>query len=281
MSSNPVDHVKDIPYFAISENYSILFPKISGSGHEASVEWAGEPLHIFGSPAYFTVQTFSLLVVSALLLMGAIRAAGAVRLRPERGRGLGVRIFESLVQFIRDDVCRPNLGPHGRHYVPVLLTFFFLILFSNLWGLIPLVFTATATANINVTGALAVTILFLLFFLGMKEQGVSHFWKNLVPHGLPLLILPLMYPLEFIGPFAKCFALCIRLFANMVAGHVVIASLLALGFSADGSLGFGVVPAFLMSVAISCLEVFVAVLQAYIFTLLASIFLGAFIHPEH
>lgn len=283
MASSPDDHVKDIPYFAIGEDGSFLFPKIEKEGHSVSVDWGGG-IGIKGapdSPWFFTVHSFSLAFVSLLLILSAIKAVRDISARPVQGRGTLSQLFEVLVQFIRNDVCKPNLGPHGSHYVPLMLTFFFIILFCNLWGLVPLLFTATATSNINITAGLALTVLFLLFYLGMKEQGVWPFWKNLIPSGVPILLLPIIYPIEFIGPFAKCFALCMRLFANMVGGHIVLASLIGMSFGADGGLSFSVIPSFLMAVAISGLEVFVAVLQAYIFTLLTSVFLGSFIHPDH
>lgn len=287
MAASPTDHVKDIPYFAISKDYGIMFPTVTSEDHHIKVEWKdGGVENILGyengTPAFFTVHGFSLCLCSVLLIFGAFKAVKGISARPEAGRGVTAQLFEVLIKFVRDDVCKPNMGPHGSKYYPLMLTFFFLVLFCNLWGMVPLLVTATATGNINVTAAFAVIVLVLMFVLGMKEQGVGHFWKNLVPSGLPVAIMPLMYPIEFIGPFAKCFALCIRLYANMIAGHIVLAAFGAMAFASDGSFSFGTaIPAYAMSVAISLLEVFVAFLQAYIFTLLTSVFLGSFIHPDH
>lgn len=280
--SSPADHVKDIPYFALSKDWTLLFPQVSHEGHHVSVNWGGEILGGESTPAFFTVHCLSLLVVTVLLFWGAFKAASGIRTRPEQNRGVTAQLFEVLVKFLRDDVARPNLGHHGEKYIPFMLTFFFLILFSNLWGMVPILLTSTATGNINVTVAFAAIVLLSLFLLGIREQGLFPFIKNLVPSGVPWWTLPLMYPIELLGPLTKCFALCIRLFANMVAGHIVLAAFSGLAMSASGDLNVvAAVPAFAMSVAISLLEVFVAFLQAYIFTLLTSVFLGAFIHPDH
>jgi F-type H+-transporting ATPase subunit a len=192
-------------------------------------------------------------------------------------RNAVVSLVETFAMFIRDDIVVPNIGEHGRKYVPYFLSLFFFILFCNLLGLVP--FGATATGNIAVSGALALTTLAMINISGAREQGFFAYVKNLVPHGLPAWLLPLMFPIEIIGLLTKSFALCIRLFANMIAGHIVILAFLALIFL------FGSVWVAPASVAaalgMNMLEIFVAFLQAYIFTLLSSIFIGAAVHPEH
>jgi F-type H+-transporting ATPase subunit a len=153
---------------------------------------------------------------------------------------------------------------------------FFFILGLNLMGLIPVF--ATATGNINVTFALALGTLTLMFYAGITRNGVGGFVKSFVPHGIPFPVLLILVPLEFIGMFIKAFALMVRLFANMFAGHVVLFSILGL------ILMFGTLtapPAVLMAVAIYMLELFIAFLQAYIFTFLSAIFIGQVMHPEH
>jgi F-type H+-transporting ATPase subunit a len=282
LSANPSDHVRDVPYAAFAKDGSLMFPQVKKEGHHIEVNWPKEILWADSFPAYFTVHGFSLLVVTVLLVFGAFKAVAGVAARPKDGRGVTAQLFEVLIKFVRDEVAGPNLGPHGGKYVPLMLTFFFFILFANLWGMIPLFVTQSPTANINVTATLAGIVLLCMFVLGIKEQGLGHFVKNLVPSGLPWPILILMYPIEMIGPLAKAFALCIRLFANMIAGHIVLAAFGGLALTAAGEINMvSVAPAYLMSVAISCLEVFVAFLQAYIFTLLASVFIGSFVHPDH
>ncbi|OVE77331.1 ATP synthase F0 subunit A [bacterium F11] len=189
----------------------------------------------------------------------------------------GFRNFlELFVVFIRDEIVLPNTGEEGRPYLPYFLTVFFFILVVNLLGMIPTL--STATGNIGVTAALALCTFGLINWAGIRRYGVVKHFKNFVPHGLPVWLVPLMLPLELAGLVTKSFALCIRLFANMIAGHIVILSFISLIFL-FGSIF--IVPASVgAAVAIGCLEIFVAFLQAYIFTLLSSIFVGASLHPH-
>lgn len=185
-------------------------------------------------------------------------------------------VLEIFVEFIRDQIAVQAMGKKdGIKLTPFLCTIFFFILGLNLLGLVPLF--STATANINVTGALACIILFMLTVWIIWKNGISGFLKAFVPSGVPGPILLLIVPLEFLGIFIKCFALMIRLFANMLAGHMVIYSLLGLVVM----VGWLALPAVFLAVAISALEVFVAFLQAYIFTILSAVFIGQMLHPEH
>lgn len=284
MSASPVDHVKDVPYFAIAKDGSVMLPQVtSDHGHITSVSWPKEVMGGAEAPMLFTVHCASLLWVMCLLLFAGFRAVKGVAARPDQGRRLTSQLFEVLIKYIRDEVLRPNLGPHGYRYEPFMLTFFFFILFSNLWGMVPTGgFTQAPTGNINVTAGLSIIVFLGMFIFGIREQGFGSFVKHLVPGGLPVAMFPIMYPIELIGPVTKCFALCIRLFANMVAGHIILAAFSGLAMTASGGLHpIGTVPAYLMSVGVSLMEVFVAFLQAYVFTMLASVFLGSFIHPDH
>ncbi len=186
-------------------------------------------------------------------------------------------LFEAIVVFLRDEVVLPNMGEEGRQYLPYLLTVFFFILFCNLLGLIP--FAATATGNVSVTAALATMSLIMIQVGGIREHGLKHHLQNFIPHGLPVWLLPIMIPVEIMGQFTKPFALCIRLFANMTAGHIVILSFLSMIFILK-SLFVSPVSVF-FALFISLLELFVAFLQAYIFTMLTSLFIGMSIHPQH
>jgi F-type H+-transporting ATPase subunit a len=162
-----------------------------------------------------------------------------------------------------------------RKMTPLFCTFFFFILTLNLMGIIPIF--ATATANVNVTAALAMITFCFMFFGAIYRNGFKGFIKSFMPSGIPWPILILLTPLEFLGVFIRTFALTVRLFANMLAGHMVILALLGL----VGVLGFVALPTVLLAIFISLLEIFVAFLQAYIFTLLSSIFIGQAYHPEH
>ena len=190
----------------------------------------------------------------------------------------GLRNFlEAIVVFLRDEVILPTMGEAGRRYVPYLLTVFFFILSCNLLGLVP--YSATATGNVTVTAALAIISFCMIQYGGMREHGVWHHLQNLVPPGLPVWLLPIMIPVEVMGQFTKPFALCIRLFANMTAGHIVILSFLGLIAILQSIVIAPVSIAF--ALFISILELFIAFLQAYIFTMLTALFMGMSIHPEH
>jgi len=186
-------------------------------------------------------------------------------------------LLEAIIVFLRDEVILPNMGEAGKRYLPYLLTVFFFILFCNLLGLIP--FAATATGNVSVTAALALMSLTMIQVGGIREHGLKHHLQNLVPHGIPVWLLPIMIPVEIMGQFTKPFALCIRLFANMTAGHIVILSFLSMIFILK-SLFISPISV-LFALFISLLELFVACLQAYIFTMLTSLFIGMSIHPQH
>lgn len=192
-------------------------------------------------------------------------------------------MIEIIVLFLRDEVVGPNLGSKTGTYLPYFATLFFFILLLNLGGLVP--YGATATGNLAVTGGLAITTLVLLNFCGMREQGVVAYFAHLVPKGVPGWLVPILFPIELLGMVTKTFALCIRLFANMIGGHIVILAFIGLIFIFGGLnplLGLGVTApvSVALSLFVMLLEVFVAFLQAYIFTFLTAIFVGAAMHPH-
>ncbi len=184
--------------------------------------------------------------------------------------------LEAFVVYIRDEIAIPSLGEKdGISFTPMLCTTFFFILILNLLGLIPIF--ATATANVNVTGALAFIIFVLLTVGTFYRVGIKGFWKAMVPSGLPVLLIPFFFVIEVISLFIKSGALMIRLLANMMAGHMIILSLLGLIIL----FGWFALPALPIAVCIYAMEVFVAFLQAYVFILLSAIFIGQMYHPEH
>lgn len=228
----------------------------------------------------FNLQIFQVAAV-LLCLVGFAGVPGYVR----TGQGDRLsRFFAGFAMGIRDDMVYPVMGKElGRKFLPYFLTIFFFILFMNLMGLVP--FSATATASIFVTGALALTTLVAMVVCGMVAQGPIAFWKSLVPH-VPLALWPLMFVVEVVGLLVKPFALMIRLFANMSGGHMVVLSFMGLIFFFAGSMGtgagWGSVPLGVgFAVFIMIIESFVALLQAYIFTQLSIIFVNASVHPEH
>lgn len=186
--------------------------------------------------------------------------------------------IEAVVLFLRDDIVVPFLGKkYSRQWLPFILTLFFFLLTLNLIGLIP--YMATATSNINFTAAMAL-ISFLIFNIaGMLHNGPFHYVKNLAPKGTPIFVLIILYPIEIIGLFTKSIALCIRMFANLSAGHFVIFSLLGLIIVFKSYfVAAAAVPGALF---IWMLEILVAFLQAYVFTLLTTLFIGSAIHQDH
>ena len=191
----------------------------------------------------------------------------------------GIQSFlEPIVLFIRDDVAIPNLGTHKyEKYMPYLLTVFFFILINNLMGLIPFPppFGANVTGNIAITFVLAFSTFLIIQFSGNKS-----YWRHVfATPGVPLWLLPVMIPVEIIGIIAKPFALMIRLFANITAGHIIVLSLICLIFIFDSILLAPVSVIFV--IFMDSIELLVAFLQAYIFTLLSAVFISLAIPEEH
>ncbi|MEE8303812.1 MAG: F0F1 ATP synthase subunit A [Candidatus Tectomicrobia bacterium] len=230
-------------------------------------------LHLFGIDFSITkhlVMMWVACILLVLLFKLALRRPGPVP------HGI-TNLFEAIVVFLRDEVILPAMGEAGKRYLPYLLTVFFFILFCNLLGLLP--YSATATSNVTVTAALAIMSFCMIQYGGIREHGFIHHLQNLVPPGLPTWLLPIMIPVEIMGQFTKPFALCIRLFANMTAGHIVILSFLGLIAILKSFVIAPVAVGF--ALFITLLELFIAFLQAYIFTMLTSLFMGMSIHPEH
>ncbi|MFH1723813.1 MAG: F0F1 ATP synthase subunit A [Elusimicrobiota bacterium] len=195
---------------------------------------------------------------------------------------------EAVVLYLRDTVFEPILGHGGMRYMHYLLSLFFFILLCNLAGLIP--GSATATGNISVTAALAICTFCLIVIAGIRAQGFIPFLKHFapVPPGLPAWISPVLYVIlpviEVLGLFVKCFALTIRLFANMIAGHIVALGFMSLIFifgATSTLVGLTVAPfSVLLVVFVYLIELLVAVLQAFIFTLLTTVFVGSVLHAH-
>ena len=183
--------------------------------------------------------------------------------------------LEPLILFIRDDIARRAI-PHGAdRFVPYLLTTFFFILFCNLLGLIPGM--STATGNVSVTAGLALFAFFMIQGSGIREYGLFRHLRNQMPN-VPVLLYPLFIVIELLSNLIRPFVLCIRLFANMMGGHVVILAFISLIFI----LGIYVAPvAVFFALFVHFLELLVAFLQAYIFTMLTAQFISMSVHPSH
>lgn len=229
-------------------------------------------IHLFGLDLSITKHVFFMWVAAALLILGF---GLAFRKRKMVNTGFA-NFLEMLVVFVRDDIVRNSMGKkEGDKVMPWMLTVFFFILLMNLMGMVP--WGSTATGNVSVTAGLAILSFILIQVKGMIAQGPVKYYTGLVPKGIPAFVIPIMIPVEIIGLFTKPFALCIRLFANMIAGHAVILSLLGLIFIAKVFL----IPLPIFgAVVISMLEIFVAFIQAFIFTLLTSLFVSLAQHSH-
>ena len=222
-----------------------------------------------------------------------------------------VTLIEYIVEFVKDTIAAPNVGPNWvMTWTPLFLTFFFFILFANGIGMIPIFDTiglldrfllktdshstinnllhggVTATGNFNVTAGLAAVTFFSIIIAGVKKHGFIKHWANLVPHGLAWPVYIILIPIELMGLFVKPFALTMRLAANMTGGHIAILALLSLMaiigemFSAAAGIGVAFV-SIPMAAAISGLEIIVVLVQAYVFTLLTAVFVGMAINVHH
>jgi F-type H+-transporting ATPase subunit a len=271
-SENPLAHVIDHP--------TITVPWWNPPSFEQTF--------VLGKIAGFQITHFMVMELIAAVLMVVILVPVVRHIaRTPYSRGWFMNMFEAMLLFIRDDVARPAIGGHGAdRYLPYLWTVFFFVLFNNLLGMFP--GGASATGNVNVTAVLALMTLAVVLGAGMREMGVVGYWLGIVPHmDVPAWLKPplwgLMFVIEVAGLLIRHVVLAVRLFANMFAGHVVLAVILGFilmtKFLAPSF--FLVTPASLIGVVLlSLLELFVAFLQAYIFTFLSALFIGSAVHPH-
>jgi len=285
-------------------------------GHVANTGLDHPILHlppVFGIDISVTKHVFMVWVVATLIF---VVVTAMVRRYLAQGRLVpsgGMNALEAGVEFVRDAIVLPNVGKKWvMTWTPLLLTFFLFILVANAVGLIPIFDTlalldkfvlhtgehsflksllhggSTATANFNVTAALASITFFAIIMAGSMANGFIQHWKNLVPHGLAWPLYFLLIPLEFIGMLVRPFALTMRLAANMAGGHIAILAILSFVFiftelTASSLVGAGIGFGFSLplAVAISSLEIIVVLVQAYVFTLLSAVFIGMAIHAHH
>lgn len=232
-------------------------------------------IHLFGIDLSITKHLVFMWIALILLVAFFIHISKAYKktLVPHGATNLS----EILIIFVRDEIAKPTIGKGYEKFLPFLLTAFFFILTCNFIGLIP--YGSTATSNISVTATLAIISFVVIQVGGMMKNGVLGYFKGLIPHGMPVWLLPIMIPVEVLGLFTKPFALAVRLFANMTAGHIVILSLLGLIFILHTYIVVPVSVSFALFIYL--LEILVALLQAYIFTMLSSLFIGMAVHQEH
>ncbi len=232
-------------------------------------------MHLFGIDISITRHVV-FMWIAALLLILTFRVAAKAYKKSRVPKGVS-NVMEVLILFVRDEIARPTIGKGFERFLPYLLTVFFFILTCNFIGLLP--YSATSTSNISVTATLAVISFVVIQAGGMMKNGVFGYFRGLIPHGIPAWLIPIMAVVEVLGLFTKPFALAIRLFANMTAGHIVIFALLGLIFILKT---YVVVPVSIsFALFIYFLEILVALIQAYIFTMLSSLFIGMAVHQDH
>jgi F-type H+-transporting ATPase subunit a len=275
----------------------IIMPHITDSKHlelpciKSWEEWAcGVTLptwnvHIGGrtvdlGPTKHVVFLLLSAILTAVLLILTANAHERSTRAIGRPKGFAAGL-EAVVLYLRNEVFMPVIGHGGDRYIPFVLTLFFFILFCNLFGLIP--YGSTATGNIGVTATLAVITFLVVEVAGMKALGKGYigtivYWPHDMPLFGKLLLSIILTPVELLGKFTKPFALTVRLFANMLAGHVIILALIGLIFSFGFAVALVSVP---MALGIMLLEILVAFIQAFIFALLASVFIGQIRSAHH
>ncbi len=264
-------------YCARPEDSADQGPKLRWNCEWRLKETFGNSL-VFGGLDMTPTKHVVMMWIATLILLVVVFAA--VRRKSLVPSGL-YNFVETLVQFVRNEIAIPNMGAKDAdRFVPYLVSAFFFILFANMLGLVP--WAATATANLSVTVMMALFTFFITQYAQIRAQGIGGFLAHLTG-GLPKSLAPLwviMIPVEILGLFTKPFALTVRLFANMVAGHFVILALLGLIFALGTPwVALASVP---MALGIFLLELFVALVQAYIFTMLSALFIGSgLVHHGH
>ena len=233
------------------------------------------PLHLGKYDISFTTSSAWLLV--ALVIIFGFMAMG---MRRELVPGRWQVAVEGLTGFI-DDMVRVNIGPEGKKYVPYIFSLFSFILVANLLGLLPLavipgLHSFTTTSHFSITGILAILSFSIVLIVGFWRHGL-HFFSLFVPHGTPMIMVPLIFAIEFISFMVRPFSLGLRLFVAMIAGHIlmeVFGSFIVSGLN-GGAVGIGVgVLSFLFIVGVAALELLVCAIQAYVFALLTTLYLN-------
>jgi F-type H+-transporting ATPase subunit a len=271
----------DVPYWAPPFVTEVCLGREVGERCEPL--W--EPVHVGGltlqlSPTKHVVMLLIASLLCGIVMISAARSHVKHTAMIGRPRGFGTTI-EAMVLYLRDEIILPTVGHHGEKYVPYLLSIFFFLLFANLLGLIP--YGATPTGNISVTAAMAILSFVVIEISGMRALGTKYlstifYWNRDLALPIRVVMFLIMSPVEFVSKLTKPFALAIRLFANMTAGHIVVLAFIGLIFTFKG-VASGL--PFLMAIGIMLLEIFVGFLQAFIFMLLTSVFIGLVREAAH
>jgi F-type H+-transporting ATPase subunit a len=283
---------KEHPHDSFSHVNDAFEIHVSDALHTGESEHLAIPLPQFSKHRVYPIgiSKFMVLEVVAALVIFMIFVPMAKRLASgEPPRGAWDNAFDSVLTFLRNEVAKPNIGEHDADkYVPFLWTLFLFILVNNLLGMLP--WMGSPTANLYATGALAVVAFVMMHGAAMVKMGFWKYWKAMWPHidvpfGMGYVLKPMIFGIEMAGTFIKASVLAVRLFANMFAGHTVLAMILSFIVLAGNAMPLmwtGIATASVLGVAaLSLLELFVAFLQAYIFVFLTSLFMGMALHPSH
>ncbi len=244
--------------------------------HHGEIHETSSGVHVLDLS--ITKTSLQMLIVALLLIFLFKRAANQYNENP-LPKGFA-SFMEPIMVFVRDEVVKPNLGKHADNFLPYMLSLFFFIWFCNLFGLTPL--NSNIAGNISVTAGLAILSFLIINFNGKRDYWEHIFWYP----GVPLPVKFIMLPVELVGVFTKPFALTVRLFANISAGHFMVLGLISLIFvfskGTSISAGLGIAPlSIFFSLFILSLEFLVAIVQAYVFTLLTCVFLGSALEEHH
>ncbi|WP_295163470.1 F0F1 ATP synthase subunit A [uncultured Brachyspira sp.] len=232
-----------------------------------------------------------LVTLAGILSIASMKYLAHKLKRPFRRPTYIQSILEGLINYMNKDVIGAALGEQGKKYIPFCLTVFLFVLFSNILGLIPALIQFPTEdgghsyiagglgANIGFTASIAIIVFAVYVFAGIRKKGILKYWTTLVPKGLPIPLIPIIWVLEFITLFNRAFALAIRLFANITGGHIMMIVIPYLIIMSGTLLVSPFAVLFLLFIYI--LEMFVAVLQAYIFSLLSAVYIGIAISDEH
>lgn len=261
---------------AYYKNYILHHEKIYLADAHGELQMDADHHATNAKPMDFSItKNVASMMLSALILCLIFITVARAYTKKKQMVPKGLQSFmEPIIIFVRKDIVEPNMGKNTDRFMPYMLTLFFFIWVNNMLGLLP--GSANVTGNIALTFFLAlVTLLATLIF------AKKYYWGHIFnPPGVPKWLFPIMIPVEIVGIFTKPFALMIRLFANITAGHILILSILGLIFMFSNSgtnvgMGFGVaIPSLLLTLFLYCIELLVAVLQAYIFTMLTALFIG-------
>ena len=285
-------HVKDSTDFHVPRALGghIHIPQVYNGDPLYEGSKLPKPLNEFIEPWDFQITRFMVLEVVVAAIVIALFVMLAAKVRSGLPKGKLWNLLEVFLVFIRDEIARPAIGKHDAdRFLPFLWTMFFFVLGCNLIGMVP--WMGSPTGAFATTGTLALMTFAVVLVSGMKALGAIGFWKAQVPHmDLPgpmaMLIKPMVFAIEVMGLFIKHFVLAVRLLANMVAGHLVLGVLTAFvaAICYYSSSYIVAAPVSVVSVlgatGLSLLELFVAFLQAYIFTFLSALFIGSAVHPH-